>query len=83
MYAGALGEDAMERYAIFLVSLGLSADTNERRLALTRAKEHGLDMERVAIFTAEQTIDNAFRVSRVEKKKVSVAKGGIYRFYQR
>jgi len=62
MYAGALGQDAMERYAIFLVSLGLSADTNERRLALTRAKEHGLDMERVAIFTAERTIDNAFRV---------------------
>jgi nuclear pore complex protein Nup107 len=67
MYAGALGQDAMERYASFLVSLALSADINER-LALTRAKEHGLDMERVAIFTAERTIDNAFRVSLVENK---------------
>ena len=55
MYAGALVQDAMEQYAIFLVSLGLSADSKERRLALTRAKEHGLDMERVAIFTAERT----------------------------
>ena len=63
MYTGALGQDAIERYAMFLVSLALSADINERRLALTRAREHGLDMERIAIFTAERTIDNAFRVS--------------------
>jgi nuclear pore complex protein Nup107 len=69
MYAGALGQDAMERYSMFLVSLALSADINERRLALTRAREHGLDMERVAILTAERTIDNAFRVSLVEQKK--------------
>ena len=67
MYAGALGQDAMERYAMFLVSLALSADINERRLALTRARENGLDMEHVAIVTAERTIDNAFRVSRVRK----------------
>lgn len=63
MYAGALGQNAVERYAMFLVSLALSVDINERRLALTRAREHGLDMERVAIVTAERTIDNAFRVS--------------------
>ena len=63
MYTGALGQDAIERYAMFLVSLALTADINERRLALTRAGEHGLDMERIAIFTAERTIDNAFRVS--------------------
>ena len=63
MYAGALGQNAIERYAMFLVSLALSADINERRLALTRARENGLDMERVAIITAERTIDNAFRVS--------------------
>lgn len=63
MYAGALGQNAVERYAVFLVSLALSVDINERRLALTRAREHGLDMERVAIVTAERTIDNAFRVS--------------------
>ena len=63
MYAGALGQDAVERYAMFLVSLALSADIDERRLALTRAREHGLDLERIAILTAERTIDNAFRVS--------------------
>jgi nuclear pore complex protein Nup107 len=66
MYTGALGQDAIERYAMFLVSLALSADINERRLALTRAREHRLDMERIAIITAERTIDNAFRVSCVE-----------------
>ncbi|KAJ7695686.1 nuclear pore protein 84/107 [Mycena rosella] len=46
MYAGALGDNAVERYALFLVSLELSADIDERRLALTRAREHGLDMDR-------------------------------------
>ena len=66
IYTGALGQDAVERYAMFLVSLALSADINERRLALTRARDHGLDMERIAIFTAERTIDNAFRVSCVK-----------------
>ena len=54
MYAGALGDNAVERYAMFLTSLELSADITARRLALTRAKEHGLDMERVAIVTAER-----------------------------
>jgi len=42
--------------------LGLTADFNERRLALTRASEHGLDVERVAIATAERTIEKAFGV---------------------
>lgn len=62
MYAGALGDNAVERYALFLVSLELSADITERRLALTRAREHGLDMDRVAIATAERTIEKAFEV---------------------
>ena len=66
MYTRALGQDAVERYAMFLVSLALSADIKERRLALTRARDQGLDMERIAIFTAERTIDNTFRVSCVE-----------------
>ncbi|KAG1880931.1 hypothetical protein F4604DRAFT_1922554 [Suillus subluteus] len=43
MYAGALGDNAVERYAMFLTSLELTADINERRLALTRAREHGLN----------------------------------------
>lgn len=62
MYAGALGDNAVDRYALFLVSLGLDADLSERRLALTRAKEHGLDMERVAIATADTTIQRALEV---------------------
>jgi nuclear pore complex protein Nup107 len=62
MYAGALGDNAVERYAMFLTSLELSADIDERKLALTRAREHGLDMDRVAIVTAERTIDKAFEV---------------------
>ncbi|KAI0338793.1 hypothetical protein BDW22DRAFT_1362509 [Trametopsis cervina] len=60
LYAGALGDNAVERYAMFLTSLELSADVTERRLALTRAREHGLDMERVAVATAERTIEKAF-----------------------
>ena len=62
MYAGALGDNAVDRYAMFLTSLELSADIHERRLALTRAKEHGLDIERVAVATAEQTVARAFKV---------------------
>ncbi|KAJ3559201.1 hypothetical protein NM688_g483 [Phlebia brevispora] len=62
MYAGALGDNAVERYAMFLTSLELSADITERRLALTRAREHGLDMERVAIVTAERTMEKAFTI---------------------
>lgn len=63
MYAGALGDNAVERYALFLTSLELSADIDERKMALTRAREHGLDMERVAVATAERTIDKAFEAS--------------------
>ncbi|KAH7906565.1 nuclear pore protein 84/107 [Hygrophoropsis aurantiaca] len=62
MYAGALGDNAVERYAMFLTSLELSADIDERRLALTRARDHGLDIHRVAIVTAERTIEKAFDI---------------------
>ncbi|KAK7060258.1 Nucleoporin nup84 [Paramarasmius palmivorus] len=67
MYAGALGENAIQRYALFLVSLELSADVNERRLTLTRAKEHGLDMDSVAAATAEMTINKAMEMLPVLK----------------
>lgn len=52
----------MERYALFLVSLELGADPSERQLALTQARDHGLDMDRVAVVTAERTIERAFEV---------------------
>jgi len=60
MYTGALGDNAVKCYAMFLVSLGLSGDASERRLALTRARDHGLDMDHVAIAAAERTIEKAF-----------------------
>ncbi|KAJ7582625.1 nuclear pore protein 84/107 [Mycena floridula] len=62
MYAGALGDNAVERYALFLVTLELSLDSSERRDALTKAREHGLDMERVAVATAELSIEKAFEL---------------------
>ncbi|KAE9401605.1 hypothetical protein BT96DRAFT_1018085 [Gymnopus androsaceus JB14] len=62
MYAGALGENAVSRYALFLVSLRLSADLPERRLALTRAREHGLDVDSVAAVTAEMTMNKALEL---------------------
>jgi nuclear pore complex protein Nup107 len=47
---------------MFLTSLELSADIKERELALMRARDHGLDTARVAVATAESTIDKAFEV---------------------
>jgi hypothetical protein len=60
--AGALGDNAIERYAAYLVSLQLSADISERRSALTQANEHGLDMHQAAVVAAERTIGTAFEV---------------------
>ncbi|KAH8091774.1 nuclear pore protein 84/107 [Cristinia sonorae] len=67
MYASALGDNAVIRYAMFLTSLDVTTDINERRLALTRARDHGLDMERVAVTTAERTIEKAFAALPVPK----------------
>ena len=63
LYASALGEGAVERYSRFLTSLELSADVADRKLALDRANEHGIDTIRVAVVTAERTIEKAFEVS--------------------
>lgn len=38
---------------MFLTSLKLTADINERRLALIYAQEHGLNVYRMAVVTAE------------------------------
>lgn len=62
MYASALGENAVERYALFLTGLGLSVDLEERRAALRRAEDHGLDIVWVAKATAEKTVKKAFEV---------------------
>ena len=63
MYVSALGDNAIERYALFLVGLDLSADSNERRQALKRAEDHGLDKIRVAQVTAEKSVERALEVS--------------------
>ncbi|KAF8639343.1 hypothetical protein AX17_001562 [Amanita inopinata Kibby_2008] len=99
LYAGALGENAVERYALFLVSLGLTVierssgdaedvsmrdvgrrptiggiededgeaaaggdNVEERKRSLIRAREHGLDVNRVAIVAAERTVDKALEI---------------------
>jgi nuclear pore complex protein Nup107 len=69
MYAGALGDNAVQRYALFLTSLELSVDIRERALALDRASEHGLDVDKVAISTAEHTIERAFQVGFITSHK--------------
>ncbi|KAF8900838.1 nuclear pore protein 84/107 [Gymnopilus junonius] len=61
LYAAALGVNAVKRYSLFLVSLGLTADFNERRQALTRASQHGLDVLSVARTAAQDSIRDAFK----------------------
>ncbi|KAG1856989.1 hypothetical protein DFJ58DRAFT_727008 [Suillus subalutaceus] len=60
IYAGAEEDNAVERHTMFLTSLELTPDIDERRLALTRAREHGLSVHRVEVVTAERRIDRAF-----------------------
>jgi nuclear pore complex protein Nup107 len=62
MYASALGDNAVLRFALYLVSLGLSVDISQRRRTLAGAREFGLDTDRVAILTAERTIEKALEV---------------------
>lgn len=52
----------MGRYAEYLASLGLDVDIVERRLSLTRAKDHNLDMNNVACATAQISVNHAMRV---------------------
>lgn len=62
MYAGSLGDNAIDRYAMFLTSLELTADVAERKQALVRARDHGLDIQRVAAAAAERTIEKVMKV---------------------
>ena len=63
LYAGALGDNVVEQYVLFLVLLKLWADMSKQcRLVLTCMREHGLDMDCVAVVAAEQTIERAFEV---------------------
>lgn len=62
LYASALGENAIERYALFLTSLDLSVDLSERKAALLRAEKHDLDIVRVAQVAAEKSVKKALDV---------------------
>ena len=63
MYASALGQNAVERYALFLTTLDLSVTTKERREALRQAEQHNLNIVHVAQVAAEKSIAKAFTVS--------------------
>lgn len=48
--------------------MDLSSDLEERRVALLRAREHSLDIVRVAQVTAEKSVEKAFEVCRQPSK---------------
>jgi nuclear pore complex protein Nup107 len=61
MYAGELGANAVERYALFLASMDLSVDKDARRAALADAHRYNLDVYLVATQAAQTTIVQAMR----------------------
>ncbi|KAF8324711.1 nuclear pore protein 84/107 [Cantharellus anzutake] len=62
LYVGALGDNAIQRYALYLSNLPIELTKHDRYLALNRAKDHGLDIEAVAFSTAglvaQQALEN-------------------------
>jgi nuclear pore complex protein Nup107 len=79
MYAGALGDNTIECYVFFFTTLGISADIDERKLALARAREHRLDTACVAVVTAERTIERKAE----GKDKLGVALEDDVRYWTR
>ncbi|KAF8321303.1 hypothetical protein DL93DRAFT_2130809 [Clavulina sp. PMI_390] len=63
LYVGALGENAIQRYASFLSKLSIETSRHERSTMLDRARDHGLDVEAVAFSTASM-------IARDELKKL-------------
>ncbi|PCH39069.1 hypothetical protein WOLCODRAFT_110522 [Wolfiporia cocos MD-104 SS10] len=61
LYTSALGGESYKRYAEYLAQFGLSLDATHRRLLLSRAREHSLDMDRIAIATAEKTMNDVLQ----------------------
>ena len=61
-YVQALGASAVQRYAVFLSGLDNRTSPYDRRVALTKAQEHGLDVATVAKVTAQISTEKAFRV---------------------
>jgi nuclear pore complex protein Nup107 len=64
VYAASLGEqNGAESYARFLKAMDPRATKEERRVALLRAKEHGLDLVEVAKLTVNMVMNDTFMVS--------------------
>jgi len=61
-YAAALGDNAVERYALFLSELPVISSLRERKETLLRAAEFGLDVPQVALSAADLCIERAFNV---------------------
>ncbi|KAF8666241.1 hypothetical protein AX14_006510, partial [Amanita brunnescens Koide BX004] len=76
LYAGALGENVVEWYVLFLISLGLDAGVDEGmrvdeegrdsmeecKRVLMHTSEHGLDVNWVAVIAAEWSVNKAFEL---------------------
>ncbi|KAK4695199.1 hypothetical protein P7C70_g8599, partial [Phenoliferia sp. Uapishka_3] len=63
-YASNLEEEsAVDAYARFLATFGTESDVESRRLALLQAREHGLDLAKIAFKTVELTLDDTLTVS--------------------
>ncbi|KZV71461.1 hypothetical protein PENSPDRAFT_630135 [Peniophora sp. CONT] len=62
MYAGALGDNAVDRYAHYLSTMELSVDRKARGDTLADAAKYGLDTVRVAEKAAEMSVNRALEV---------------------
>ncbi|KAG8935349.1 Nucleoporin nup84 [Tulasnella sp. 418] len=60
LYVGALSQSAVTRYAAYLSTLGMHTSKQERVGALNRAREHGLDVNEVALATAASIAQQTF-----------------------
>lgn len=69
MYAGTLGDNAIEWYALCLTLLKLVGDMTEQQLMLMRRQDYGLAIEHVTIITADHTIEDPFTVGHSLQKR--------------
>ncbi|KAG8702888.1 Nucleoporin nup84 [Ceratobasidium sp. 394] len=61
LYVSALGDNAVDRYALYLASLPADLPRDQRSNALSLARQHNLLVERVAIATADLIANNAIK----------------------
>ncbi|QRV95712.1 nuclear pore complex protein [Ceratobasidium sp. AG-Ba] len=61
LYVSALGDNAVDRYAVYLASLPDDLPRDQRNNALNLARQHNLVVERVAVATADLIAKNAIK----------------------